>query len=257
MLIGLVSLKGGPGVTSTAVALTALSGGVMIELDPSGGSIDCWHHATGEPTLVPTASALRRQAVPEAIVGFATTVAPGVRVIRAPTSGPVAESTIAGMADRLLPTLAPVDSTIVVDAGRWARTQPTARRIRDCDVVGVVCSPTIEGVAAARSHLDHVAHVARRVHVIAVGDQPYCANEIAEVVQAPVSVVAWDRRGLAQLIETGASKGWARSALARSTRVVLDELTSAHTTENSDDGAGTTDRALRHRHQRRDEATHA
>ena len=45
MLLGLVSAKGAPGVTSAAVALTAVSGGVMVELDPSGGSVDCWLQA--------------------------------------------------------------------------------------------------------------------------------------------------------------------------------------------------------------------
>ena len=34
----------------------------MVELDPSGGSLDCWLRATGEPGLIRAASVLRRQA---------------------------------------------------------------------------------------------------------------------------------------------------------------------------------------------------
>ena len=43
MLLGLVSAKASPGVTTAALALTAVAeDGLLVELDPSGGSIECW-----------------------------------------------------------------------------------------------------------------------------------------------------------------------------------------------------------------------
>jgi hypothetical protein len=58
MLIGLVSAKGSPGVSIAALALTAAAGdaGLLMELDPSGGSLECWTGIPGEPGLVRVAS---------------------------------------------------------------------------------------------------------------------------------------------------------------------------------------------------------
>lgn len=238
MLVGLVSVKGAPGVTSAAVAIAAVSEGVMVELDPSGGSIDCWLRGTGEPSLFPTASALRRQADATDLLGFATSVVPGLHVIRAPTSGPLAESTIAAMTDRLVPTLSAVDTTVVIDGGRWARTQPTARRIDGCNVAALVCPPTIEGVEAVRAQIEHIEQVVDRVVVVVVGDRPYTAEEVADATHVPTASLAWDRRGLAQLLDGGITRGWSRSALARSARAVMSKLL-------TDEAVAPTDRALR------------
>lgn len=229
MLLGIASAKGAPGVTSAAVALTAASGGLMVELDPSGGSVDCWLRATGEPGLIRAASALRRQADLDALVHFATEVVPGVRVIRAPTSGVLAESTIVAMRDRLVPTLAEFDGTVVVDCGRWARSQPTARRLAVCDAVALICSPTIEGVEATRWQVDQLRSLVERVVLVPVGDRPYGPDELAAATGAEIAgVLAWDRRGLARLLERGSGGGWQRTPLARSARNLLRELGFVH-----------------------------
>lgn len=225
MLLGLVSAKGAPGVTSAAIALTAVSGGVMVELDPSGGSVDCWVSGTGEPGLIRAASALRRHAEPGALIVDATEVAPGARVLRAPTSGVLAESTIVALSDRLLPVLTELNDTVIVDGGRWSRSQPTSRRVVGCDVLALVCSPTVEGIEAARSQVDQLGRLVDRVALVPVGEQPYRPNEIAAATDVEVAgAIAWDRRGLARLLERGVSAGWQRTPLARSARHVLQEL---------------------------------
>lgn len=229
MLLGLASAKGAPGVTSAAVALTAASAGLMVELDPSGGSVDCWLRATGEPGLIRAASALRRQADLDALVQFAAEVVPGVRVVRAPTSGMLAESTIVAMRDRLVPTLAEFDGTVVVDCGRWSRSQPTARRLAACDAVALVCSPTIEGVEATRWQVDQLRSLVERVVIVPVGDRPYGPDELAAATGAEIAgVLVWDRRGLARLLERGCGGGWQRTPLARSARNLLRELGFTH-----------------------------
>lgn len=197
----------------------------MVELDPSGGSIDCWLQATGEPGLIRAASALRRQADPEALALCVTEVVPGARALRSPSSGPLAESTIVALRDRLLSALADLDETLIVDCGRWSRSQPTAGRIAGCDVVALVCSPTIEGVEAARWQVDQLARLIDRVAIIPVGDRPYGPDELADVTGAEVvGPLAWDRRGLARLLEGGTAGGWQRTSLARSARDILQSL---------------------------------
>lgn len=230
MLLGLVSAKGSPGVSTAALALTATAGdgGLMVELDPSGGSVECWTGATAEPGLIRVANGLRRAVEPEMLLTHAVTTPPGVRSVLAPTAGGLAESTIAMTGDRLVPVLAELEATVVVDAGRWSRSQSTARRIAGCDVIGVVCAPTVDGVEAARWLIDPLRSTAAgHVVLVLVGDRPYSPPEVAAVVGVPVvGVLAWDPRGVNGLLTTGTGRGWSRSALARSTRSMLDILPS-------------------------------
>lgn len=230
MLLGLVSAKGSPGVTTAALALAAAAGkgALLVELDPSGGSVECWTGTTGEPGLIRVASGLRRSIDPEMLLAHAVEAPAGVRSVLAPSAGGLAESTIAATGDRLAPALAGVKATVVVDGGRWSRSQPTTRRLAGCEVVAVVCAPTIEGVEAARWVIDPLrSTVAGSVVLLLVGDRPYPPSEVAAVVGVPViGVMAWDSRGVNALVTTGAGRGWSRSALARSARSILDALPS-------------------------------
>lgn len=227
MIVGLVSAKGAPGVTTAALALTAASGdGLLVELDPSGGSLECWLGGTGEPGLIRVASGLRRAADPEALAALAVMAPPGVWSVTAPTAGGLAESTIAATGERLVDGLRRRDRIVVVDGGRWSRSQPTAGRLTGCDVVAVVCSPSLEGVEAARWLIDPLAAVTG-VPVAAVlnCDKPYSSTEVQAALGVPVvGVLPWDRRAVNVLVTTGTSRGWARSGLARAARSTLDVL---------------------------------
>ncbi|MFZ6003068.1 MAG: hypothetical protein ACOYXM_03975 [Actinomycetota bacterium] len=228
MLLGLVSAKGSPGVTTTALAFAAVADdGLLVELDPSGGSIECWTGATGEPGLTRVASGLRRSAGQGAVVEHVVEAPHGVRAILAPTAGPFAESTVAMTRDRLAPALRDLDgTTVVLDGGRWSRSQPTAHRIDACDVVGIVCAPTVDGVEAARWLVEPLqADVAGRVFVLLVGERPYPASEVASAIGVPTAgALAWDPGGVSSLLTRGNGRGWARSPLARSARSALAQI---------------------------------
>lgn len=229
MLIGLVSAKGAPGVTTAALALAAVADdGLLIELDPSGGSIESWTGAGGEPGLVRVASGLRRSAGPDAVVDHVVNVPAGIRSILAPTAGPYAESTVAMTRDRLGPALRGLNAVLsVIDAGRWSRSQPTANRVASFDVVAIVCAPTVDGVEAARWLVEPLqAEGPGHVVVLVSGERPYGSTDIAAAMGVPAAgALAWDPRGLASLITRGAGRAWARSPLARSARTVLSTLT--------------------------------
>ena len=224
-LVGLVSAKGAPGVTTAALALSAATGGVFVELDPSGGSVECWTGSAGEPALVALASGLRRHLPADDFVGATHQIIPGVRGFLAPTSGPFAESTIAAVGDGLLSCFSHIEATMFVDGGRWATSQPTARRLAGCTFVAVVCTPTVEGVEAARWIVDPLRAVAPTVGILAVGLHPYSAAEIGSAIEAPVlGALSWDPRGLAVLLDRGPSRAWMRCALARSARAIATEM---------------------------------
>lgn len=153
-----------------------------------------------------------------------------------PTAGALVESTIAMTGDRLVPALAELDAVVVVDGGRWSRSQPTAQRVAGCDLIGVVCAPTVEGVEAARWLIDPLRSTGTRPVVVLVGDRPYSPPEVAAVVGVPVlGALAWDSRGVNTLLTTGTGRGWSRSTLARSARSVLDAVASA---SNESSGVG-------------------
>lgn len=227
MLLGLVSAKGSPGVTTTALALAVVDDGLVVELDPSGGSIECWTGATGEPGLTRVASGLRRSAGRDAIVEHVVEAPRGLRAILAPTAGPFAESTVAMTRDRLAPALRDLnDRTVVLDGGRWSRSQPTAHRVAACDLVAIVCAPTVDGVEAARWLVEPLhAEVTGQLVVLLVGERPYPAAEVASAIGVPTAgALAWDPRGLASLLTRGTGSGWARSPLARSARSALAQI---------------------------------
>ena len=236
MLIGLVSAKGSPGVTTTALALAGVPGPgperLFVELDPAGGDVECWTGQTGEPGLVRVVSDLRRAAHSDALLMHAVDVPCGVRSVLAPTAEPEAASTIAVAGERLGPALDAIGGVVVVDGGRWSSGQPTARRLAGCAVIGVVCAPTLAGVEHGRWLVESLRRTLDvTVAVVLVGARPYSADEVAAVVDAPVAgTMAWDPRGVNALMVGGTGRGWGRCALARSARAVLEGLlTLGHT----------------------------
>lgn len=227
MRLAMVSAKGSPGTTTAALAVAATTGGVAVEADPAGGDVECWAGPRGEPGLIRIAGALRHTLEPAGVLEeHALEVWPGVRAVLAPVGADRAESTLVAIGERLAPVLQAEEGWVVVDGGRWARSQPTARRLAGCDVVAVVLSPTVAGVAHARSLIGPLHDLFPAPVVgVAVGERGYPPGEIASELGVPVAgVLAWDPRGAETLVTVGVSRWWRRSPLARSARSLVDAL---------------------------------
>lgn len=216
-------------MTTTAAAIAAVAeDALLVELDPAGGDLECWTGVSDEPGLIRIAQQMRRSRGPEAAGGCATEGPAGVDAILAPTSGPLAETTIAaveGLVGSVLPALE--RNVVVIDGGRWSASQVAAKRLTGCDVVGVVCRPTVAGVEAARWLLEPLEAVARApVVVVLVGEHPYSAGEVERVVGMPVvAVLPWDPRAVRALMAAVTPRhGWTRTRLARSARAGLERL---------------------------------
>lgn len=229
MRVGLVSAKGAPGVTTVAASFAAVSGGVLVEADPSGGSVE-YAVSMGEPGLIGLASALRHAGEPgDVFEACVVTVRGGLRAVAAPTNGTTAESALVAIGERFDQVLVGFDGLVVMDVGRWSPGQPTARRLAGCDVVAVVCSPTVASVGAARAIVAPLAQMfGVSVRAVMVGDRPFGVAEVEAAVGASVAgVVAWERRSIETLWANGATKAWMRSGLARSATAVLAALQAA------------------------------
>jgi Flp pilus assembly CpaE family ATPase len=227
----LVSVKGSPGVTTAAVALAAAGTtegrALMVELDPSGGSVQVYADTPATPGLVEVAGRLRRGGSSTLVDDSVTFLPEGVPSLLAPTSALVASSVIESASARWMPALQGAALDVVVDAGRWDPGQSSARRVHGADLVALVCRPTMAGVEHARHLVDRLRDVAQRptIGLVVVGEQPYDPEEVSQILGLPLAgALAWDPRGMARLWDGGVTRGWLRTSLARTALETLAGL---------------------------------
>ena len=218
MLIALVSAKGAPGVTTGALVLAAATdNSLMLEFDPSGGSIESWTDSPSEPGLLRVANALRRAMEPDAVRVGARSSPPGLAVVHSPASGMMTESSIAAIGERLPIAMDGAPETVILDCGRWSRTQTTSRRLVGVDAITIVCTPTVPGLSVAIPLIESLEAVTTlRPSLLLVGDRPYSAAEVAAAANTTViGALPWDSRAVNALLASGVTKSWIRSPLAR------------------------------------------
>lgn len=107
MLVALISAKGAPGVTTTALCLVAVAGagGLVVEADPAGGDLECWTGPHGEAGLVGLAARMRPDLTDTEMRGYAVEVTEGISAVTAPTTGAAMAAVLARAAGRLGPAL--------------------------------------------------------------------------------------------------------------------------------------------------------
>jgi MinD-like ATPase involved in chromosome partitioning or flagellar assembly len=221
--IAVLSVKHAPGVTTAAVALAAAygEGALVVEADPSGGDIAARSRLTLEPGLLTLAAAGRR-------VGTALDFSPhlqalpgGGGVVVAPVDPDLARAAVTTTAPRLAG--AQGAQLTIIDCGRFFAESPARPVIRSADVAVVVIEPTVAGVEHLRARVGGLDRpILGRLAVLLVGDRPYGAAEVEQVVGNPVvGSLAVDPRAVAALY---AGSGARRSMLVRSARSALDAI---------------------------------
>ena len=227
MLIALISAKGSPGVTTAALVLAGMTErSLMVEFDPSGGSVETWVDSPSEPGLLRVANALRRSMDADAVRLGARSAPSGLAVVHAPASGPMTESSIAAIGERLPIAMAGAGETVLLDCGRWSRTQATSTRLLGVDAISIVCTPTVPGLSAAIQLIDSVeAATTIRPSILLVGDRPYSAAEVEAAANTTVfGVLPWDSRSVNSLLAGGVTKSWMRSPLARAGAAAISAI---------------------------------
>jgi MinD-like ATPase involved in chromosome partitioning or flagellar assembly len=228
-LIALASAKGSPGVTTTAVAVAGSWPGdrrvLLAEFDPAGGDLAPRFGLQPDPGVVELGAAHRRGLTADTIWAHTQSLAGGIPVLVGPPSPEQALAlrefwTAAGPAMAGLP-----DTDVIVDCGRVGPNSPVIEILHHATIVVLVVRPDVDGI----SHL--LARLARpltntRTAVVLVGDRPYSAGEVAEVIEAKVAaVVANDPRAAALLGGHPGNQGaLRRSALMRSARELSQAL---------------------------------
>lgn len=228
-LIALTSAKHSPGVSTLAASLAALAAEdrpvVLVEADPSGGDIAARAGLRLEPGVATLAVAARRGMTDGLLDGHLQPLHSGARVLVAPVDPEHAMSALRALGARLAQAIASSDAATFVDLGRWRGDHPAVDVVHAADVVVLVITPTVEGVEHARWRIESLHVDPARLVVVAVGERPYQAPEIAATLGVPVASIAHDRRS-AEIVAAGfgLDRWLRRSLLVRSARSLLDQL---------------------------------
>ena len=245
-LISLVSLKGSPGVTTTALALAAAWPAprrLLAELDPAGGDLEIrLGLPAGGGGLAALAAAARRPQSRHSLWPFACELAGGLHVLPAPPGADQAGAclqalTAAGVLQRLAAEAAAGEAVVIADCGRLDPAAVTAQAGVLAGVVLVVARPHLSDLAHLAGRLEAIRQHATAAGLVLVtgtglprGDPAYPAAEISQALGAPVlGSLPADPRGVAVLLAGRGQQARAgrRLPLARAARELAAAVTGA------------------------------
>lgn len=238
MLIGMVSAKGSPGVTTSALALASVwpRAALLVEADPFGGDIRAgltrgeWPPTAG---LAEVVADLRSMSLDEALVRRVHRPATWAPPVLA-GSGCVGQATalpwgrIGSQLDRV------PGADVIADCGRYLPTDGVLGLLRECRVVVLVVGSSLRAVRAAARLAPLLGqdlgmppgHHQLTVLVVAP-DDPYPSAEIATACGLPLlGELPHDPRAAGVWSEGDPWwRGLRRAALQRAARRVADRIT--------------------------------
>lgn len=176
MLVGLCSVKGSPGVTTTALALAARWPGaepVLLEADPAGGDLGVRFGLPSAPGLVSLAAASRRTRDPALFAEHCQVLPGGLAVVVGPLGAAQARAALEILGTRGLGLLRTVaadpTSLVLVDAGRVDLASPAVALLRGATAVLVLARPRAEDLSHAATLLAAVLTWTRYPGLVLVG----------------------------------------------------------------------------------------
>jgi len=246
MLVAIGSIKGAPGVTSTALALAAAwpRPVALVEADPSGGSVAYRCRAAGggalaaAPSLLTLAAAVRGGVPYEGVLlEHAQTLGCGVNVVQGVTAAGQARG-LGSLWATITHATQTAGADVVADLGRLDRTTPAFPVAAAADVVVVIGAAAMDSVMHLRAGLRELTTALNAGRVatvlpVLVGPGAQAARDRADLDHMlmaiglpvrPAGSIAYDPKGLERL-EAGEDRR-NRTALARSARELVDHLMS-------------------------------
>lgn len=229
-LVALWSGRGSPGVTTAALALAAAwpegRHVVILEADVAGGELACHRGLWAEPNLVTLAAESRAGLGADRL--WAHTQVLGeleVRAVVAPTDPRQVTAAVAALARAGLASDGVEGLDVVVDLGRLDPTGAAARVSASAAFSLALARPSVVDAAHVR---ERVGLLGREVGLVAVGEGPWSASELASATGTSlVAAVPWDPRGARGVMDGGRSRSLLRSPLLRAMRSLATELVDA------------------------------
>ena len=217
------------GVTTLAIGLAATWPGdrrrLLVEADPAGGTLAAQAGLGPEPGLVSLAAAARRRGDPFLAFEHVQHVTGDVPVVCGPPASSRARSALS-MLPGLLGRLGDLDAEVFCDCGRLDRTTDNVDLFERGQLAVFVSRPRLSDLNALAAHLEEGAEQGRRVFLVLVGDGPYPANEVAEVLGVDVAgQVPWDADAAAAIGTAPiSSRQLTRTPLVRALRSLVGAL---------------------------------
>ena len=188
-VMALVSAKGAPGVTTSALLLAALwpATACLLEADPAGGDLRSWQTDADRPPLRPDLGVLSLLAAHRTGAGAGagaadrsvlahTQLLPGGLPVLVGAGSPAQHAALAPSWPLVLPTLQQDRATatggssaVIVDAGRLLPDPQQRQLLATAALVLLVCRPTVSSVAHTRDTLDSLRGSVANVGVLVIG----------------------------------------------------------------------------------------
>ncbi|GAB1512526.1 chromosome partitioning protein [Actinophytocola sp. KF-1] len=240
-VIAIGSVKGSPGVTTLAVALAARwpapGRPVVVECDPSGGSLAARFGLRTAPGLV-SLTAAARQDPDFALLWRHTQPLPGgLPVVVAPPGADYTRAALATLLEARRQTV-PVlrgaatcpGAVVIADCGRLDTGSPAVAIAREADRLLLVARPRPDELSHLAAALSMVDLWAMRANLVLTGTG-YPAAEVTRALGVPVlATVPHDEPGATALTGLpGRRRGADRSRLGRAAHALANALLEAHT----------------------------
>lgn len=211
-VISLASIRGAPGVTTTAVLLAStFADGLVVEADLDGGVLAVRYGLGREPGLTTFAAG-----GPGAGEGWRAHAqdAGGVPVLVGPDAPAASTSVWRTAGERITHKLVAADGVAIVDAGRLRSPVPI---VAASDLLAVFVNPVADQLVALTHLVPTLRQAVRgRVAVVLVGDGPYGVEDVERAVGVSVIGQLPNDPDAAEVLRVGGSRSHlARSQLAR------------------------------------------
>jgi MinD-like ATPase involved in chromosome partitioning or flagellar assembly len=216
VLIAVGSVKGSPGATTFALALTAQWPGsgprVLAELDPSGGDIAARFALSLSPGLVSLVAAARASTPAESgidrLMRHTQELPGGLPVLVAPPGAEQARAALTALSSSASDGYETVrravgagdpSAVVVIDVGRLDPDSPSVALLAAADQVLLVARASADDLAHVAGRVETINRWTARVGLLLVGDG-YTDAEVAREVELPVLArIPTDRAGAATL----------------------------------------------------------
>lgn len=236
MLIAVCSLKGSPGVTTWSVALAARwpqpDRVVLVECDPSGGSVAARFGRGPAPGLVSLAAAARRDTTVGLLWSHTQPLPGGLPAVLAPPGADYTRAALHTLLDSRRESVSVLrgaatapGAVVIADCGRLDSTSPAMAIAREADRVLLLVRPRADELTNLAAGLSMVDLWSMRPGLTLVGPG-YPATEIARELGMPVlaSIPRDDRGARALCGYAGPRRGPGRSALGNAAHQLAARL---------------------------------
>lgn len=199
---------------------------LLVEADPAGGTLGALAGLAPEPGLVSLAAAARRQGDPSLAFDHAQMLPGDVPVVCGPPSAHRARSALS-MLSGLLARLGELDAEVHLDCGRLDQQTGNLELFEGSDLAVLACRPHLSDLSALWAFADeHFESAAARPVLVLVGDGPYPAKEITDVLGLEVAgQLPWDPDAASAIgSAVVSSRQLTRTPLVRALRSLAGEL---------------------------------